>query len=135
MTVEQSTQMWLNIAQNPHVDVIGHCGDENYRFDYERVIPEFAKYEKIVEINAASYRSRPSSVKNCIEIARLCAKHNVPIVLSSDAHFAGNVGEVADAIRIVTEAKVSEELILNIDVKRFSYKLEQLTKRSFLIFD
>ena len=88
MTVEQSTKMWLNVAQNPHVDVIGHCGDENYRFDYERVIPEFAKYGKIVEINAASYRSRPSSINNCVEIARLCAKYGVPLVLSSDAHFA-----------------------------------------------
>ena len=135
MSIEQSTQMWLNIAQNSHIDVIGHCGDDNYRFDYERVIPEFAKYGKIVEINAASYRSRPSSAKNCIEIARLCAQYNVPIVLSSDAHFAGNVGEVADAIRIVTEAGVPEELILNIDAKRFASKLEQMTGRAFLISD
>ena len=132
MTVEQSTKMWLNVAQNPHVDVIGHCGDENYRFDYERVIPEFAKYGKIVEINAASYRSRPSSINNCVEIARLCAKYGVPLVLSSDAHFAGNVGNVDDAIRIAQEANVPEELILNIDTKRFANKLEQMTGRKFI---
>ncbi len=131
LTVEQSTEMWLNIAQNPHVDVIGHCGDENYRFDYERVVPEFAKYGKIVEINAASYRSRPSSVKNCVEIARLCAKYRVPVVLSSDAHFAGNVGGISDAIRIVTEANVPEELILNADEKRFASRLEKMTGRGF----
>lgn len=131
MTVEQSTEMWLNIARNPHVDVIGHCGDESFRFDYERVIPEFAKYGKIVEINAASYRSRPSSVKNCIEIARLCANHGVPVVLSSDAHFAGNVGEVSDAIRIVTEADVPEELILNSEAKRFASRLAKMTGRCF----
>lgn len=118
-------------AKNPHIDVIGHCGDENYRFDYNRVIPEFAKYGKIVEINAASYRSRPTSVKNCVEIARLCTKYNVPLVLSSDAHFAGNVGEVSDAIRIVTEANVPEELILNADASRFAEKLTKMTGRRF----
>lgn len=131
MAVEQSTKMWLNVAQNPHVDVIGHCGDENYRFDYERVIPEFAKYDKIVEINAASYRARPTSVKNCIEIARLCAKYSVPLVLSSDAHFAGNVGEVSDAIRIVTEAGVPNELILNANATRFATRISQMTNRTF----
>ena len=130
-TLEQSTKMWLNIAENPHVDVIGHCGDEKFRFDYERVIPEFAKHGKIVEINAASYRSRPTSVKNCVEIARLCAKCRVPMVLSSDAHFAGNVGEVSDAVRIVAEAGVPEELILNADSLRFARKLERMTKRRF----
>ena len=131
MTVEQSTKMWLNVAQNPHVDVIGHCGDENYRFDYERVIPEFAKYGKIVEINANSYRSRPSSINNCVEIARLCAKYGVPLVLSSDAHFAGNVGEVSDAMRIVTEAGIPNELILNANATRFANLISQMTNRTF----
>jgi putative hydrolase len=131
MSIEQSTKMWLNIAQNPHVDVIGHCGDENYRFDYEQAIPAFAKHGKIVEINAASYRSRPTSVKNCVEIARLCAKHGVPLVLSSDAHFAGNVGEVSDAIRIFTEAGVPVELILNANADRFAERLTEMTGRRF----
>lgn len=131
MTVEQSTKMWLNIAKNPYVDVIGHCGDANFRFDFERVIPEFAKYGKIVEINAGSYRTRPSCIPNCIRIARLCAKYGVPLVLSSDAHFAGRVGDVEDAIRIVTEANVPQEAILNADAARFAQRLTQMTGRTF----
>lgn len=131
MTVEQSTKMWLNIAQNPHIDVIGHCGDDSFRFDYERVIPEFAKYGKIVEINAASYRSRPTSVKNCVEVARLCAKHGVSMVLSSDAHFAGNVGEVSEAMRIIHDAGVPDELIVNADAERFASRLAKMTGRRF----
>ena len=131
MTVEQSTNLWLNVAKNPLVDIIGHCGDERWRFDYEKVIPVFAEHGKIVEINSASYFSRPSSVKNCIEIARICAKHGVQLVLSSDAHFAGRVGDVADSIRIVTEAGVPESLILNADRDRFAKKLTQITGRAF----
>ena len=131
MSVEQSTNMWLTIAKNPHVDVIGHCGEVKFEFDYERVIPEFGKNGKIVEINANSYRSRPSSVKNCIEIARLCAKHGVPLVLSSDAHFAADVGNVEGALRIVSEANVPEELILNASAERFAAFLSQKTGRRF----
>ena len=131
MTVEQSTKMWLKIAENPHVDVIGHCGEESYRFDYEQVVPVFGKYGKVVEINANSYRSRPSSVKNCVKIARLCAKHGVKIVLSSDAHFAPNVGNVDGAMRIVEEAGVPEELILNADEARFAKFVAEKTGREF----
>ena len=133
MTVEESTTLWLNVAKNPLVDVIGHCGDKNFRFNYERVVPEFAKYGKIVEINASSYRTRPTSRSNCVEIARLCAKYGVPIVLSSDAHFAGNVGNVEEAIRIVTEANIPEELILNTNYSRFAAKLTEITGRTFPI--
>ncbi len=131
MTVEQSTEMWLNVAKNPRVDVIGHCGDANFRFDFERVIPEFGKYGKIVEINAGSYRTRPSCIPNCIEVARLCAKYGVPLVLSSDAHFAGRVGDVTDAFRIVKEANVPDELILNANPEAFAAHLEKRTRRKF----
>ena len=133
MTVEQSTELWLNVAKNPRIDVIGHCGDANFRFDFERVIPEFAKYGKIVEINAGSYRTRPSCIPNCIEIARLCAKYGVPLVLSSDAHFAGRVGDVADSMRIIKEANVPKELILNADLERFAQRLSKRTNRTFVL--
>ena len=89
MDSQRHTKLWLNIAANPRVDVIGHCGEEQFSFDYETVIKAFAEYGKIVEINASSYRARPSSRKNCQKIAKLCAQYGVPLVVSSDAHFAG----------------------------------------------
>ena len=128
---ERHTQLWLSVAENPHVDVIGHCGEEQFRFDYERVIRAFAQYGKIVEINASSKRSRPTSQKNCYEIAKLCAKYGVPLVLSSDAHFAGEVGNVDAAIGLAREAEVPQELILNGEAKRFAAKLQRITNRNF----
>ena len=131
MTVEQSTKMWLAVAKNPDVDVIGHSGDESFRFDYERVITEFKKYGKIVEINSASARTRAASRPNCVEIARLCAKHGVPLVISSDAHYASYVGDFENALSIVREAGVPEELILNADEARFAARLSEMTGRKF----
>ena len=131
MDYDRHTAAWLAIAKNPHIDVIGHCGEERFKFDYERVIKEFAHYGKIVEINASSAQNRPTSRGNCTEIARICAKHGVPLVLSSDAHFSTAVGDVAAAIKIVEEAGVPEELILNADEKRFAARLSEICGKEY----
>ena len=131
MDKERHTQLWLKIAENPHVDVIGHCGEELFCFDYEKVIPVFAQHGKIVEINAASWKNRPSSRKNCVEIAKLCVQYGVPLVVSSDAHFAGDVGSVENAVRMLEDAGIPKESILNADAEAFAQHLNQMTGRSF----
>ena len=131
MDERKNTEMWLNVARNPRVDVIGHCEDADYPFDLERVIAAFAKEGKIVEINASKCRAGSKSEGCWIKVARLCTKHRVPIVLSSDAHFAGDVGNVENAIRIVREAQVPEALILNADATRFAKKLSEMTGKAY----
>ena len=131
MDIDQCTRLWTAIAENPHIDVIGHCGEEIFKFDYEKVIPLFAKYGKIVEINAASLRVRPTSRNNCMTIAKLCVKYGVPLVVSSDAHFAGSVGEVGIALELLEANGIPEEAILNADEKRFAAKVSKITGRTF----
>lgn len=131
MDEARHTELWLNVAANPRVDVIGHCGEDAYRFDHETVVRAFAKYGKIVEINAASAKNRPSSQKNCAEIAKLCVKYGVPLVVSSDAHFAADVGEVSASVRLLREAGVPDEAVLNADAKRFTQRLHAMTGRTF----
>ena len=131
MDVERHTQLWLKIAENPHVDVIGHCGEDKFSFDYEKVIPVFAKYGKIVEINASSWKTRPSSRENCLKIARLCVQYGVPLVVSSDAHFAGEVGAVDNTVRMLENAGIPEESILNANAERFARHIGRMTGRSF----
>ena len=116
---EDRTRAWISIAQNPLVDVIGHCGEEKYSFDHRPVIEEFRKYNKIVEINSHSFAARIGSDQNCPKIASLCAEYGVPIVLCSDAHFADRVGEVSAAVAMIESIGFPEELILNTDYDRF----------------
>ena len=132
MTFEKHTELWTKIAENKNVDVIGHCGEEQFKFDYEKVIPLFAKYKKIVEINNSSFRTRPTCVKNCIEIASLCVKHGVPLVVSSDAHFAADVGNVDLALKYLNECGISSENILNTDPVRFAKFIEKKLNRKFI---
>ncbi len=109
----------MNIANNPHVDVIGHCGAPMYSFEHGPVIKEFAKTGKIVEINSNSFLERPGSYENCRSIALLCAEHRVPVVVSSDAHYCGQVGRFEAALALLNEIAFPEELVLNASYERF----------------
>jgi len=117
-SVAEHTRGWIKIAENPHIQVVGHCGREGYEFECAPVLEAFKACGKIVEINAHSLR-RPQSVKNCREIASLCARMAIPIVVCSDAHINLNVGAVEPAIRMLDEIGFPEELVLNADYDRF----------------
>src|SRR5699024_3377974 len=58
-TQEDFNQLWLNIAQNPYVDMIGHSESKRYRYDYDALAPVFARNHKVVELNANSVNVRP----------------------------------------------------------------------------
>ena len=128
---QSHTRAWLRIAENPLVDVIGHSGNGLFPFEKEPVIRAFAKYGKIVEINAHSFISRPGSAENCAVIARLCAEYRVPVVICSDAHFHRKIGYFDPAVKMLEEIGFPEELILNADAVRFARVLYEKSGRIF----
>lgn len=113
------TKAYQNLAKNPQVDVIGHSGTEDFHYDYETAVKVFKEYGKIVEINNESFSLRAGAKKNCAEIARLCKKYEVPVVVDSDAHFALKIGKVSHALDMLKEIDFPEKLILNADEERF----------------
>ena len=118
-TRQEHTSCWLAIAENPLVDVIGHCGDPRYAFDLDTVIPAFGQFGKIVEINSHSFKGRAGSDVGCRQVALACMKYQVPVVVSSDAHFVDHIGHFDEALAMLTQIGFPEELILNADKKRF----------------
>lgn len=124
-TVEEHTRGWMKVMSNPWVDVIGHSGLGDYMYDYEPVIIEAGKSNKIIEINNLSFSARPGSVKNCPVIARLCKQYRVPVVVSSDAHVAAQVGEFDTALQMLKEIDFPEELILNSSIDRLVNYINQ----------
>ena len=125
--IEECTQAWLTVSKNPLVNVVGHSGLPNFVYDYETVIPEFGRNGKLVEINNSSFDVRLGSYENCKKIALLCKKHNVSIVVNSDAHFCMQVGRFDKALALLKEIDFPEELIINADVDRFNKHLEKYT--------
>lgn len=125
--VDKCTQMWLNIAKKPYVNVIGHSGDPRFAYDLDKVIPAFGENHKLVEINDHSFEARPQNVANCIAIAKACKKYGVPIAVNSDAHFETKVASHKNALRMLEEIDFPEELIVNASVERLNDYLAQHT--------
>lgn len=123
---KETTKAWRAIAENPYIDVIGHCGNMHYDFEHEEVIKSFADNNKVVEINNHSFLVRPGSKENCPKIAKLCAEYGVNIVVSSDAHFYSHIGNFNNALTMLEEIGFPQELILNADEKRFLEKLHSI---------
>ncbi|MDP4110134.1 MAG: phosphatase [Bacillota bacterium] len=117
-TREVHTKTLLNILKNPYVSAIGHPGNGLFPFDYEAVISRCNEYKKIIEINNHSFEVRKNSTENCREIALLCKKYRVPIVISSDAHISFDIGSSDAALSLMSEIDFPEELIINSEVGR-----------------
>lgn len=111
---EEITKLYLGVAENPYVDVIGHCATVGYEFDYEKCLKKFKECGKLVEINESSIIWK-NTESNFREVIRLCKKYEVPVVVNSDAHFCTLVGHFDNAIRLLNEQDFPEELIVNAD--------------------
>lgn len=126
---EDATKGWLAVVKNPLVDVLGHCGDSHYDFDHETVVRACKEYGKIIEINSHSFAVRSGSKENCREVALLCKQYEVPVVVSSDAHFVTSIGQVENSLAMLREIDFPSHLILNGEYDRFLAVVQEKTGR------
>lgn len=118
-SVEDHTRGYLKVLENPYVDALGHSGNDDYVYDYETVVREVKRLGKVMEINNHSPIGRPGSGERCPVIARLCARYEVPVVISTDAHFAAKIGQADWAFEMLESVGYPKELILNRDLETF----------------
>ncbi|MCH1982214.1 phosphatase [Ruminococcus sp. OA3] len=123
-TSEDHTQMWIGIAENKYVDVIGHIGDPIFSFEHRPVLQAFADAKKVVEVNTGSLLTRPNAYPVCRQIVTLCAELGVRIIVNSDAHFSNRIGDLASGVSLLQEIGFPEELVINADEHRFRKYLE-----------
>lgn len=131
-TPEEHTRAYLSLAQNPLVDVIGHSGGDDYRYDYEKVLPVFKKNRKLVEINSHSFEARRGSKENCHRIAIICRDLKIPVVVDSDAHSSWSVGDQHEALEMLREIDFPPELIVNARLATLADWIYQSRKRHIL---
>lgn len=128
MSKAECTRAWRAIAENPHVDVLGHCGDGRYPFDHEEVVKACARTGTLIEINNHSFSSRPGSPENCADIAGLCIKYGTRVTVSSDAHFWTQIGVFDQALAMLARIQFPQELVVNADRLRLAKVLEDKAK-------
>ncbi|MFZ7101307.1 MAG: phosphatase [Peptococcaceae bacterium] len=129
--VEQNTQALINAMQHPYVDVIVHPGNPEYMINPEQLVAASKKLGVALEINNSSLTtSRKGSLENCRTIAGLAAEAGSIISLGSDAHWAPLVGEFSKAVKLITEAGLKKEQILNCDPERVKEYLRRKKRPS-----
>lgn len=123
--IEKCTNAYLKMAKNPKINIIGHSGSEYYKYDYDKVIPEFAKEGKLVEINDSAFRYNKDFKGNCIEIAKKCKQYGARICVNTDAHFTNTLGRAYDALRALEEIDFPQKLIVNTNIDNLKAYFEE----------
>ena len=119
-TVQNHTVAYLKAAEDPIVDVIGHCTTAMFPIDFEKCIKKFKECGKLVEINESSILYKKGSYENSYEVLKLCKKYEVPVVFDSDAHYCELIGVVDTAKKIASEVGFPEHLVINSDFDRLT---------------
>ena len=131
--LEGNTKALLNAMENKYVDIISHSGNPVFPIDKEKFVLGAKKTKTLVEINNSSLlKSRKGSEENCYEIAMLCKKHRVPIIVNSDSHISFDVGRFDEAIELLQDVEMPEDLIMNTSIDRFVNYLKDKGKTSFV---
>lgn len=128
-TKQQNTQAVIGAFSNPYVDIIAHPDNAAYALDYEAVVKEAAKQNKLLEVNNHSFVYRKGGVANAAIYLPLCKKYGVRVAVSSDAHFALNMGKHDLAVSIIKEHGFPEELVVNLTIQRFESYIAERRKR------
>jgi putative hydrolase len=110
----------IKTMENKYVDIISHPGNPVFPIDKEAVVKMAKETNTLLEINNGSfYNSRVGSKENCYEIAKLCKKYKVPIIVGSDSHFVADVGRFDEALELLETINMPEELVINTSIEKF----------------
>lgn len=128
-TFDELTQLWLNIAKNPVVDMIGHSESHRYEYDYDIATQAFTRNNKVVELNANSARVRPGGEANLRRLALACKKNGTKIAVNSDSHCLYTLGCVQPVLDMLKEIDFPQQYIINSSNEIFLAHLQSTHKK------
>ncbi len=114
--IHENTKAVLNVMENKEVKIIGHLDDSRYPVDYEKVVVKAKETNTLLEINNSSLRTnsfRVGAVENAKVLLNLCKKHDVKVILGSDAHIYYQVGNFENCTKILEEVNFPGNLVVN----------------------
>lgn len=113
-TKEEHTRLMIDVIKSGKVDVITHPGNPAYPIDIEAVLTCAKEHNVAIELNSSSsVNTRMGSHHNCVEVARMAKKIGNIIALGTDAHFVTYLANFDESIRVIEEAEMGYDNILN----------------------
>ena len=114
--VVRNTDNVIRAMENPKVKFISHPDCDTYPLDYPALVEAAKATGTALEMNNSSLRKpllRPGCVENYRKLLPLCMPAGVPIIINTDAHDPGAVGDFSLALGLLETMDIQEELILN----------------------
>lgn len=121
-TPEENTHGVAQAMAHPGIHIISHPGDGTARLLFEPLVLASKEHHTLLEINNSSLkpvRHKQEARGNNLEILRLCRRHEVPVILGSDAHISFDIANYDYLYPLLQETDFPEELILNRSVEAF----------------
>lgn len=129
-TPEENTRAVINSIKNPNVDIISHPDDGRCSLNYEQIVKAAKEYHTLLEINNNSLRTKRKNVKeNVNTILTLCKKYEVPVLVSSDAHYMMDIANMDHVQTAIELADFPENLIINYSADRFKEFISENRKQ------
>lgn len=113
---EVITEAYVNVMQNPFVQIIGHPDDARFPVDYDVLVQVAKETHTLLEINNSSlsgHSFRKGARENYKTLLAKCKAQGVMMVMGSDAHIDLDVGNNQFSSALLEECDFPEELIAN----------------------
>lgn len=117
----KNTDNVIRCMENAKVKFISHPDCDTFPLDYPALVAGAKATGTALEMNNSSLRKpvlRPGCVENYRKMIPLCMETGVPIIINTDAHDPGAVGDFTLALGLLETIDVKEELILNNDLSK-----------------
>lgn len=115
-SLAQTTQMYLNVLEEPKVFILGHTGRAGVPYDLDAVLTCAKEKHKLIELNEHSLNSGSKFDglgSACRRIAERCAELGVGVCVNTDAHISSDIGRYPCVNAMLEDIHFPEELIVN----------------------
>ncbi|MBR2154842.1 MAG: phosphatase [Bacteroidaceae bacterium] len=130
-TRAENTAGMIAAIRSPYVNIISHPADGTADLDFEAIVQAAKEAHTLLEINNHSLspnRMKPKARENNRELLRICKRHDVPVILGSDAHISFQIADYDRVLQLVDEVQFPDEMIMNYwPEKFFNYIGKSLT--------
>lgn len=129
----ENTRAACKVMEKPRVFILGHPDDGRFPMNYEEIVRAAKATGTLIELNNSSLNPngfRQNAFENDKIILELCMKHDVPVIVNSDAHIDVDVGNCCYAEKALDAVGFPEELIINNRIDEIKKRI--LTKRTGL---
>lgn len=121
-TREENTEAVRTVMQHPRIHIISHPGDGTAELDFEPLVLASKQTHTLLEVNnhsLAPQRKKTVARDNNMELLRLCKRHDVPLILGSDAHVSFQIADYDYLLPLLAEVDFPDRLVMNYWPEKF----------------